>query len=390
MESNYQKIIDLVNSSLKKEIFKETINAFDCKVIRANQLSGLVFKALNKDLVEEDAFKLLKNDYYQYLSRDETQKVLIDELRDLFNVNSIDFVFLKGSFIKTIYPESYMRAMGDIDILVRKDKMKGIHLLFDKSGFTNWTNSTSHDCFMKNNINVEIHPMLDSEIEGEYQDLFLEPWKYTVKKLENEYLLLPEYNFYYQLYHLIKHLYRSGVGYRTLVDLMLFLEKYGESFNEEIFFAIYEIFPKKDFVRNIIEIINLLFEKKVLKSYELSGNISLKYLREFINYIFISGTHGYGEDHNLFIGDIAKKHREKDWIVWTKIKFVFSKTFLSLNEMKGLYKCLNKCPWLLPLAWISRMFKLIFKKSSRRKLKRLQVSKDEIARVEDLFNNVGI
>jgi len=243
---------------------------------------------------------------------------------------------------------------------------------------------------MKDNVNVEIHPMLDSEIEGEYQDLFLNPWKYTVKSEKYEYLLLPEYNFYYQLYHMIKHLYRSGVGYRTLVDLMLFLEKYEGSFSQEKFFEIYEIFPKKDFLRNIIEIVNVLFEKKLLKSYELSGNISLKNLREFIDYLFVSGTHGYGEEHNLFIGDMAKKYQKKEWIVFTKIKFVLSRTFLSLNQMKGLYKYLNKCPWLLPFAWIQRMFKLIFKRSARRKLKRLQVSKEEIARVEELFNNIGI
>lgn len=390
MESSYKNIIDLVNSSLNKETFKEPITLADCKIIRTNQLSGLVFKSLGKDAVEEEAFKLLKNDYYQYISRDEIQKVLIEELRELFNEFKIDFVFLKGSFIKSYYPESYMRAMGDIDILVRAEKMEEIHLLLNENGFVNWTNSTSHDCFMKDNVNVEIHPMLDSEIGGEYQDLFLNPWKYTDNKEKHEYFLLPEYNFYYQLYHMIKHLYRSGVGYRTLVDLMLFLEKYEGSFSQEKFFEIYEIFPKKDFLRNIIEIVNVLFEKKLLKSYELSGNISLKNLREFIDYLFVSGTHGYGEEHNLFIGDMAKKYQKKEWIVFTKIKFVLSRTFLSLNQMKGLYKYLNKCPWLLPFAWIQRMFKLIFKRSARRKLKRLQVSKEEIARVEELFNNIGI
>ena len=87
---------------------------------------------------------------------------------------------------------------------------------------------------------------------------------------------------------------------------------------------------------------------------------------------------------------MAKKHKDKEWVIFTKIKFVLSRTFLSLNQMKGLYKYLNKCPLLLPFAWMQRMFKLIFKKSARRKLKRLQVSKDEITRVEELFDNIGI
>jgi hypothetical protein len=113
-------------------------------------------------------------------------------------------------------------------------------------------------------------------------------------------------------------------------------------------------------------------------------------LIQFLTYIIHSGTHGIGEDHNLFIGGMASSHKKKEWIVFTKIKFLFSKTFLPFNLMKGLYKYLDKYPFLLPWAYLQRIFKLLFKKSSRRKLKRMTANKEDIENVEKLFIDIGI
>jgi hypothetical protein len=390
MNSDYCKYLRLINCALNQEKFSEEITLEDAKTIRANQLVGLTYKAMENSLISEEALKLLKNDYYQYLRTDELQKQMIKELKILFTKEKIDFVFLKGSFIKQLYPETYMRAMGDIDILVKNHDMERIHQVLEGNGFNNWTNSTSHDCFIKDRINVEIHPLLDSDIEGEYKQLFLNPWHYTVKISESEYLLAREYNFFYQLYHMIKHLYRSGVGFRTIIDLGLLLKKEGHLFDQEKFFAIYEEFPKKDFVRNIIEVINDSFKAEYFKDYGLIGTMSKPELNEFVEFLFFSGTHGYGEKYNIFIGDMAKKNKKRNNVLFTKIKFLFSRTFLPYKQMKGMYRYLSKCPILLPFAWLQRFFKLLFKKSSRNKLRNLTVEKAEIIKVEKMFENLGI
>jgi hypothetical protein len=390
MNTDYGKYLRLINCSLNQEKFVEEITWENAKTIRANQLVGLTYKTMETSLISEEALKLLKNDYYQYVRTDELQKQMIKELKSLFTKEKIDFIFLKGTFIKELYPESYMRAMGDIDVLVKDYDMERIHQVLESNGFNNWTNSTSHDCFIKDRINVEIHPMLDSDIEGEYKKLFLDPWHYTVKISESEYLLAREYNFFYQLYHMIKHLYRSGVGFRTIVDLGLLLKKEGHLFEQEKFFAIYEEFPKKDFVRNIIEVINDSFNTEYFKDYGLIGTMTKLELNEFIEFLFFSGTHGYGEDYNIFIGDMAKKNRKRNNVLFTKIKFLLSRTFLPYKQMKGMYRYLSKCPMLLPIAWGQRLCKLLFKKSSRDKLKNLQVDKAEILRVEKMFENLGI
>lgn len=389
METN-NKIIDLVNNSLKGELYEESFTEIEFKVIQANQLSGLVFKSLDKEKIKEEIFKKFQTDYYLYIRVDEIQSQLIEQLRTIFNQEKIPFIFLKGSFIKNLYPHPFMRSMGDIDVLVKKEDMKRIHEVLENKGYYNWTNSISHDCFVKTGVNVEVHPILDSDIEGDFKDLFLNPWDYAINYSEYEYHLGVEYNFFYQIYHMTKHLYRSGVGYRTLVDLYLFLKKYEKDFSKDRFFEIYDKFPLKEFINNIIYIINNLFSSKLLNEYLLNVKITTEYQEKFINYIFVSGMHGTGEEFNHYIGEMANQRKKSKSILMMKIKIILAKVFPKYENMKVLYPYLSKYPFLLPFAWVSRFFKLLFTKRSKDKIKRFYAHSDEIEGVEDLFNNIGI
>jgi hypothetical protein len=383
MEVN--KIITILNHILEQKPYQENLTEEDYRILRANQLSGSIYPLI-KD--QKDIFKGFQEDYYRYIQRDEIHMQLIEEIRNIFNDHQIDFIFLKGSFLKTIYPHSYMRAMGDIDILVRPDKMDDIHKILEEHQFKNWTNSTNHDCFVKHKVNVEIHPKLDSEFSDEYKDLFLKPWEYAKILDIHEYHLNNEYRFFFQIYHMIKHLYSSGVGLRTFIDLVLLVDQLDAKSND--YMDLFELFPKKDFVIFIQCLLQKIFTNfrwsKGLKCDKINQNT----LITFLNYITHSGTHGIGDDHNLFIGGMASSHKKKEWIVFTKIKFLFSKAFLPFSLMKGSYRYLNKYPFLLPVAYLQRIFKLLFKKSSRRKLKRMTANKDDIQYVEKLFIDIGL
>ncbi|MGD9964160.1 MAG: nucleotidyltransferase family protein, partial [Candidatus Izemoplasmatales bacterium] len=135
METNNKKIIDLVNDSLKGELNEESFTEIEFKTIQANQLSGLVFKSLNKNVISLEVYKKFQTDYYLYIRVDEIQSQLIEQLRMLFNQEKIPFIFLKGSFIKNLYPHKFMRSMGDIDVLVRREDMKRIHEVLENKGY---------------------------------------------------------------------------------------------------------------------------------------------------------------------------------------------------------------------------------------------------------------
>jgi len=388
MDFTHQKLINLIDNSLKNIPYEVPLTMEDFLLLRYNQLSGISYPILRKQ--NEEVLEKFRKEYFLYIKRDELQKRIISNLRDIFNRRNIDFIFLKGSYLKTIYPRSSMRVMGDIDVLVKSDRMSDIHKILTENGYKNWSNSTNHDCFYKERINVEIHPKLDSEFEKGYEKLFLSPWEYVKHFEKNEYLLSIEYNFVYQVYHMIKHIYHSGVGYRTIVDFYVFFKANLKSFDLVEYQKIYQLFPKKEFLDYVVSLIDNLFSDIDLEKYLLSTKVNDSSYNDFINFLFNSGTHGINEKHNLFIGGLANKSKNKKTTFFSKIQFLFSKVFLDLKTMKGMYKYLNKYPILLPFAWVQRIFRLVFRKNSRSKLKRLHIKNEDIDSVKHLFTKIGI
>lgn len=94
---------------------------------KENGLSGIIFSCLDKKFIDKDTYMLFQKDFYEYQQKDVFQLKAIEEVSQIFSVNSIEHIFLKGSVLKQIYPQTYMQCMGDIDILVKKDSMAKFH-----------------------------------------------------------------------------------------------------------------------------------------------------------------------------------------------------------------------------------------------------------------------
>jgi hypothetical protein len=393
MNELFEQTIGLVKNSLAMEKHPLRVDREVYDVCKENGILGFVYPALDESLVDKETFSLFKEEYYQYIKKDQRQISVLEELKEIFNKEDIDFVFLKGSFLKTIYPKSFMRSMGDIDVLIRPSMMEKAHIVLEENGYKNWVMSTNHDCFIKYaNINVEVHPKLDSEFSNEYKVLFEKPWENVVHYKLNEYHLAIEYNLFYQLYHMIKHLYSSGVGFRTIIDIFLFVEKYEVDFNLKKIEELLKYFPKKEFFYNIFTCINQIFSKDLLQEFSQYGKMQKAQIEEFTNFLFVSGIHGIGKHHNLFIGGIANNAKKSKNILSGKIKYLLSKVFLSYSQMKGIYPVLNKWKILLPFAWVLRALRLVFakRKNTFRKLKRFSVKKEEVIKIEKLFDDIGI
>ena len=393
MQAVYNQAIELIKCSIEGSIYKGLVNKEIFKLMLENGLSGSVFLALDKDLTDEEVYGLFKEEYYQYIKKDQRQLEVIEEIKNIFNENKIDFILLKGSFLKKIYPESYMRSMGDVDCLIKKDKMELVHKVLEENGFKNWVISSNHDCFMKyKNINVEVHPKLDSEFTDGYEDLLADPWSNAINTNGSEYQLRVEYNLLYQIYHMIKHLYRSGVGFRSIVDIYILIKKYGNSFKKEYLNDLLMNFKNKEFFKFLICYINNVFSVTLLNeiiSYDKMTNESID---DFTDFVMVSGIHGIGEDYNLFIGGIAFSSKKSGSVFIGKIKYFFSKIFLPRKQMIGMYPFVKKCFLFLPIAWIFRICRLLVnnKKNTFIKIRRFSIRKEDVKRTENLFNNIGL
>jgi hypothetical protein len=363
------------------------------KLMQENGLAGTIFRAIDKEKCDNNAYRLFNEEYYMYIKKDQRQLQVIEELREIFNKNGIDFILLKGSYLKSIYPESYMRSMGDIDCLIRKESMELAHEVLEKNGYKNWVVSANHDCFMKyKDINVEVHPKLDSEFTEGYEALLQNPWKNARKVSEHEHVLKAEFNLLYHVYHMIKHIYSSGVGFRSIVDLCVMVKCLKKTIDYNYFNGLLVNFRHRDFLYFILCYIQQKFSESLLLENGHCDTISDKYAEEFTDFIMVSGIHGIGEEYNLFAGGIASKSKNSKSVFIGKIKFLFSRVFLPKKQMEVIYPFIGKCGMLLPVGWMMRIFRLVFKKRKNtfRKMKRFSISGDEVKRVENLFNNIGL
>jgi hypothetical protein len=358
-----------------------------------NGLSGLVYDTLDAAWVSPQTYAKFRKDYFQYLKRDTLQQEAIKQIGKAFQAALIDHVFLKGTHLKQLYPQPYWRSMGDIDILIRPEQMPKAHQIMDSLQFVNSSNSFNHDTFEKGiDVVVEIHPKLDSEFNDKYDALFLDTWANTVVSNGVEYQFRPEYELVYLLYHLAKHFSSSGVGLRSVLDIGVYLSRLGDSLQLETLRQLLEATKLTLFYHNMVLLNEQLFGYH-LEPYHLSQEtLNHDFLERLTEYLAISGVHGKGVSFNTYLAGMAGQSIGAKSAKKGKLAYIMKLIFPSRKSLRSTYPYLVKAGFLLPIAWISRWFRLVFKQTKRslRNLKRLKVDDSSVGDTADLYRKLGL
>ncbi|WP_295154373.1 nucleotidyltransferase family protein [uncultured Ruminococcus sp.] len=159
-----------------------------------------------------------------------------DKLVRLLDKNGIPVVILKGFAAAKYYPKPHLRSMGDIDILVPRDRFYDAVSLLEANGFEYSHGKgddgklgvdSRHIGYMKDGIEYELHHHFSSK--GFDIDDILEK---AIDKREyvtmNGYKvpMLPDIeNGLVLLGHLNQHLVAGNLGFRQLVDWAVFVHK---------------------------------------------------------------------------------------------------------------------------------------------------------------------
>ena len=160
--------------------------------------------------------------------------------------------------------------------------------------------------------------------------------------------------------HSYKHFHNAGCGIRTLIDFYLFLKKNEE--NELLNFKyINKQLEKMDLVdfSNQISTLSIkVFDEKELTNEEM----------ETLLFIASSGTYGTLENR------VNKGIKQKG-----KFKYFMSRIFPPYRFYKGAYPWAYKVPILIPIAWLCRFFRILFKdpKRATTEIKTIANSKEE-------------
>lgn len=345
-----------------------------CRLASQNAVNGFLYLAVKdkKISVPEAVENALRQTYMTNLVRDVSQAEEREFIRKKFTEENIDFMFLKGSHLKELYPVPEIRYMVDMDVLIHENDIeKGQKILLER-GFKLYKDNGKDLIFTKKPcLTLELHKMLFVE-DYFMHDYFEDVWQRAESVSNHEYKMSHNDLYVYTLAHLAEHYLDAGSCFRPVMDLFLMEKKLGEQLD---FTYINEQFKEigiEKFAEKIRRLCNCMF----------AGGEYDDDLVTMENYIVFGPP-----VKNAEAAAMAASTRK------TKLQRIFETAFPNYNHMKTRYPILKKLPFLLPILWIIRIIHYVFTKDDKvtRKREQLKNSDQKSADImREIFDKSGL
>lgn len=267
--------------------------------------------------------------------------------------NEIDYMLIKGAVLSDYYPAPEYRTSGDIDVIIKNDSLEKCRQIFDKfleSGTVKY-NNTGHQYEISldyDGYNIEIHT--DKDLDNQYfENIFS-----LSKKSGYESKLNDTNHLAYVICHIAKHFRHYGAGIRMFMDIDV-LSRRGDC-NIEKVIDICKKSGYEKFAKACLSMCKIWFNSPININYDIRNDERLREL--FENEVINAGTFGEanksGPDYYTISGSTKIRNQ--------KIRGLLYYLFPSINQMSLKYKLLKKHKYLLPVAWIMRIFAGFFKR----------------------------
>ena len=219
LSADFIKMADF--ASLYELCAEHNITAFADRTVSASSVDDNVRKSFSVERFNAIRANMLFT---------EETKIILDALEK----NKIDHTVLKGRVLGSCYPESYLRQMGDVDILINADDAQSVNRIMTDHGYQTESAGLFNDDVYKKPpfYKFEMHRTLFSDRKNEWHGqktawneyykninkklLAVEGMKYEHKFSDNDFYI-------YFILHAVKHIRTAGTGIRTLVDLYYYL-----------------------------------------------------------------------------------------------------------------------------------------------------------------------
>ena len=368
---DYLHLVALYLNKKEATDFKidESNIGFFVNLSKKHSLVALFYKVVKDTKVDIKPEYLRKLEEY-YLANVRKGVLFEQERKELFKhlyLNGIAYLQLKGLVLKDYYPDEYTREFADNDIYFRGDD-KVIRDFFINRGYkVESFRKSNHDVYQKKPcLNFEMHSDLFGE-SGDNQkfiEYFANPKLHSLDRECCEYIYTIDDFYVYFTAHTYKHFHNSGCGLRTLVDYYLFLKK-NPLLNKKYIEKELKKIDLVDFSNKISSLSIKLFDEKELDEEE----------KNMLLFIASAGTYGTLEN------SVNKGVKEKG-----KFKYFMYRVFPPMSVYKSMYPWAYKTKVLIPVAWLVRAFRILFK-NPKRAAKELQMISKSDAKKEENKNN---
>ena len=345
---------------------------------KKHDLSQIVASALSKLELKEpgDALKHFKKQLGLSVYRYETMNYDYECICRVFEDEEIAYIPLKGSVIRRLYPEPWMRTSCDIDILVKEQDLdRAVKALVEKLSFS-WNGQREyHDVslFSESNTHLELHFNVLENMEN-IDRLLAKAWDFAEPEDGGKYRykFSDEFALFHIIAHMSYHLLNGGCGIRSFVDLYL-LEKNLSYDNDKLSEMCKECNIEK--LRLAVENLSRVWMENHKKN-------SLDETLE--SYVISGGLYGDKEASSAIK---QKKHGGR-------FNYMLSRVFQSSNVLKENYPILKKHNWLVPFYQIKRWYDILSTDRRKRVVTYINssnsLSKEQIGEKIDLLKELGL
>ncbi len=227
MNTTFKFYFECLKKALKGETVKEIPEGIDYKELFYTSTRQGVVVLLSyalKDVIDKcptTFIEALKKAVSRETMKDIQSSFDAENVVQCFEKNGIDFLPMKGYFLKEMYPKKEMRYCSDYDILVDPKKIKQVRKLLLSLGLKMDHSDTHHDVFYFPNTKTvfEIHKLLFVGKLKKYFGIGFE--RAFLKEGYNHFYHLKNEDFYISvLAHYAYHFEcGAGVGAKSICDL---------------------------------------------------------------------------------------------------------------------------------------------------------------------------
>ena len=185
------------------------------------------------ELLTERMGKFIPKAYYDFFQRKES----LQEVMNALDESQIPYIPLKGSILRSLYPDPCMRTSSDIDVLVNESDIEdAVKSVEEKTSFNKDAMSYHNVSLVNKRIHLELHFNIKENDEKTDRLLSL-AWDFANRTATGyRYVFTPEYEIFYTLAHMKHHFVNGGLGIRPFLDLWLLRNrtKYNGNLVEEL------------------------------------------------------------------------------------------------------------------------------------------------------------
>lgn len=346
MKKLYEDYIFLVRTALEGSRADDFGGDFEALlgIAREHNMTNILWYALRKNRsVPTHIVTELQSSHNMLLFKCANQKMTRGELEGLLSSAGIKHMFLKGADVAQLYPSEDMREMADIDVYADLDSHENVKEVLLQAGYSFEGHKGHHDVFHRDPfISVEVHEsVLDKQRETGLDAYFASPWE-LAQGSGFEYRFDPSDNYIFLMGHLFGHFHQGGVGVRFFADMALYMKKYGDELDWVKIDSVFERFGLSEVMHNL----------KALALHWFGDEPESGLLDEMGEYVFESGSYGKTAHMVMYLANEDGKNSFS--------AAVKRKLFISPAEMRRRSRAVDRCPLLLPFAYLVRAVKIVF------------------------------